>query len=252
MKRNLILAAGLVVFLGIGSTMGMLAGAGQNDWADEAVADGSQGGTGELEKAHWDGETPADQTGDYTEGSQAAETDSLPPEQVLDTVKMWGTVLETGDGSFSFERHFEEGPGMSEEVIVHIDPESTLVLEGVNGFPMELSQLKKGETVYVYAGPAMTLSLPPQVTAVAVIGQIPQDAAAPAYVRAAKALEEDGVGGFRLNTTDGQEYQVPADCPITPFLTRQMVSLSDIGEGSRMLVWMGADGKTEKIVLFND
>ncbi|MDO4329734.1 MAG: hypothetical protein Q4C66_10410 [Lachnospiraceae bacterium] len=167
-----------------------------------------------------------------------------------DMVKLQGTLNEVMDGSFSMNRQFENG--YQEEVIVHVDPEQTLILDGVNGFPADLSSVQPGSSIYAYVGPAMTMSIPPQMSAVMVLVDIPQDAAAPEYVTAAGALEEDGQGGYRLTTADGNRIPVPADCQIIPYLTRQMVRLSDITEGRRCLVWLGADGIAQKIVLFNE
>lgn len=171
------------------------------------------------------------------------------PDYAAGTVKLQGTLNQVMDGSFSMNRQFEDG--YQEEVIVHIDPEKTLVLDAVNGFPADLSSVQPGSAVYAYAGPAMTMSIPPQMSAVMVLVDIPQDAAAPEYVTAAGPLEADGQGGYVLKTESGDAVSVPADCEIIPYLTRQIVRLSDIAEGSRCLVWMGADGAAQKIVLFN-
>lgn len=104
--------------------------------------------------------------------------------------------------------------------------------------------------IYVYPGPAMTLSLPAQMVAQVVFVDIRQDGAVPEYVAAAGPLADDGQGGFLFKTPGGREFKVPADCQIIPYLTRQMVRLEDIQEGSRCLLWSGADGAVEKIVLF--
>lgn len=182
------------------------------------------------------------------EPGYAAENES--ETAAVEPVKLWGTMNEVIDGSLSINRQLEDGT--QEEVILHINPEQTLVLDGVNGFPADLSAVSAGEPVYAYAGPAMTMSIPPQMNAVMVLVNVPQDGAAPEYVTAAAALTEDGQGGYCLKTAGGAEIAVPADCEIIPYLTRQIVRLSDIAEGSRCLVWMGADGAAEKIVLFHE
>lgn len=46
---------------------------------------------------------------------------------------------------------------------------------------MELSELKDGETVYAWMGPVMTLSLPPQATAILILANIPADYGVPQY-----------------------------------------------------------------------
>lgn len=48
---------------------------------------------------------------------------------------------------------------------------------------MELSDLKDGETVYAWVGPVMTLSLPPQATAILILANIPADYGVPSIMR---------------------------------------------------------------------
>lgn len=196
------------------------------------------------------GETTAAVTEETAAGqTEGEQTEEIQADMAIENYKMWGAVTNVSEGSFSFERQFEEGG--SEEVIVHVDPEQTLVLDS-DGFPVDPAQMKNGDSVYVYAGPAMTLSLPPQVTAVMVIVNNKQDNVMPEYVTAAGCLTEDGQGGYLLKTEGGRELKVLANCEIIPYLTRQAVSLSDIGEGSRCLIWTGTEGAIEKIVLFNE
>lgn len=225
MKRKILAVVGLTLVLGIGCAIGVMAEATQIIRMDDREKEFAQMGSDGLVKASWEEEAPQ-------------------------VIKMWGSVLEVGESSFSFQRQFTEPEGYSEEVIVHIDPESTLILEGENGFPMGMDQLKKGETVHVYAGPAMTLSLPPQVTAQLILTGAPQSQVMPEYIIAEGSLREDGQGGFLLKAAGGAELTVPSECSIIPFLTRQMVTLSDITEGSRLLAWRKEDGTVERMVLF--
>ncbi len=169
---------------------------------------------------------------------------------VPSVIRLYGTINEAADGSFSMNRQFENG--CQEEVIIHTDPEQTMILDAVNGFPAELSTVQPGSSIYAYVGPAMTMSIPPQMSAVMVLVDIPQDAAAPEYVIASSGLKEDGQGGYLLETQEGTQIKIPADCSIIPYLTRQMVTLTDITEGRRCLVWLGTDGTAQKIVLFNE
>lgn len=165
-------------------------------------------------------------------------------------IKMWGVMTENRDGGFVIDSHVPDG--YQGEVVIHVDPENTLVLDSVTGFPVEKGQLRPGGTVYVYVSPAMTLSLPPQTTAGLVLVNVPQDAGAPEFVTAAAALEADGEGNYWLTATSGAKIKIPADCPITPYLTRQMVRLEDITEGRHCLIWLDGEGKADRIVLFNE
>lgn len=50
--------------------------------------------------------------------------------------------------------------GFDEDVVITI-AEDTKVLDAENGYPVELSDLKEGNTISAYVDEAMTLSLPP-------------------------------------------------------------------------------------------
>lgn len=167
-----------------------------------------------------------------------------------DLIKMWGVMTENLDGGFVINSQVPDG--YQGEVVIHVDPENTLVLDSVTGFPAKKEQLQAGGTVYVYVSPAMTMSLPPQTTAGLVLVNVPQDAGAPEFVTAVSALEVDGEGNYWLTATSGAKIKIPADCPITPYLTRQMVRLEDITEGRHCLIWLDGEGKAERIVLFNE
>lgn len=184
--------------------------------------------------------------GGETEGEAADEG----VEDSLELGKFWGPVLENMSKGFLMDSKVQDG--YQGEIVIHMEADKTLIVDSVTGFPAQEEQLGAGRMVYVYTSPIMTLSLPPQTTAELVLVNIPQDTGAPLYVKASGALETDGAGGYVLKTTTGEELKVPADCPITPYLTRQMVRLEDIAAGRKCLVWLDAGGQAEKIVLFNE
>ena len=179
-------------------------------------------------------------------GNTAAE-ESLQPQ--LQPMRMWGTITETGEDQFSFNSQTTNG--YQGDVVIHIDPEQTLILDCVTGMPAGQDQIVNGNAVTVYAGPVMTMSLPPQMTASVVFVNIPADGSIPLYATVASDLEDNGQGGYTLTTVDGHTITVPADCSITPYLTRQMVTLQDLTQGRKCLIWLDADGAAERIILFN-
>lgn len=175
------------------------------------------------------------------------EEESAPEEFLAETFPIWGPVLWVEDNQISIDNQSEFSS--QGEIVLNIDPEATYVLDGLNGYPVEISDINKDEVIYAYIGPAMTMSLPPQTSAQAVICQIPQDTAAAQYVTV-KDMEQQSDESYILTVADGTRYQVPADCQILPYLTRNIVMLSDVHSGSRCLIWSN-DGETlVKIVLF--
>lgn len=159
---------------------------------------------------------------------------------------IWGTIISVDNGSIDME--CPSGNVFEGEVIVNISGD-TLILDGENGYPVEAKDLQAGETVYAYIGPAMTMSLPPQTSGEVIIGKIPADAKVPEYITA-KSMTADADGSWTLVSTAGTEYAVSADCRIMPYLTRQIVSLEDVEQGSNLLVWSNDQNQAQKLVLF--
>jgi hypothetical protein len=180
-------------------------------------------------------------------GPGAVANSSEAESEASSSIRIYGPVEGFEDGALVVDN--QSGVSSAGSMILNIDPEQTLVLDAVYGYPVQLDQIAKGDTVYAYIGDAMTMSLPPHVNAELVLCQVPQDGAAPAYVTAA-SMTESADGHWTLTGTDGTEYAVPADCEILPYLTRNIVMLEDIHSGSRCLVWQNENNEVTKIVLF--
>lgn len=171
------------------------------------------------------------------------------------SVQLDGTVISVEAGELHMNRLLN---GASEEVIVTIS-EDTKVLEGVNGYPIPLENLGKGEAVRVYAGQAMTMSLPAITNGIVVIADVPEDAAFPVYTTVESMVQNpvtaDGRGGdYVLTTGDGNSYTVNSSTTLLPYLTRNIVREADLTPGTPILMWLrtGADAVSfpEKIVIF--
>ena len=171
-------------------------------------------------------------------GMQSPETQEQAP--------IWGTIISADDESIDMD--CPSGNVFEGEVIVNISGD-TLILDGETGYPIEAKDLQAGETVYAYIGPAMTMSLPPQTCGEVIIGKIPADMKAPECITA-KSMTENADGSWTLVSTAGTEYAVFADCSIMPYLTRQIVSLDDVEQGSKLLVWSNDQNQAQKLVLF--
>lgn len=160
---------------------------------------------------------------------------------------IWGPVLSVGDSSITIDN--QSGISYTDEIILNIDPEASRVLDSVDGYPVQIADIKEGDVIYAYIGPAMTMSIPPMTTAVTVICQIPQDFKVPFYLTVA-SMEQQADQSYVLTAADGSVFQVPADCQILPYLTRNMVRLTDVQAGSQCMVWSDGENNAQKIVLF--
>lgn len=156
---------------------------------------------------------------------------------------VWGPVLSVSADSVVIDN--QSGVSSAGEMVLWVT-EDTLLLESEHGFPVALSELKEGSIVSAYIADAMTMSLPPQVQAKAVIlGSEEQSMPLLAEVESMEPVE----CGWNMEV-DGRELFVAEDCAIMPYLTRNIVSLEDVKKGSRVLVWE-KDGQVEKLVLFS-
>lgn len=165
----------------------------------------------------------------------------------LDMLQIWGTVISVEDGRVHIDN--QSGTSFQGEIVLNVSDEYSRVLDAENGFPVQLSDIQVGETIYAYIGPAMTMSLPPMTTAEMIICKIPADFKAPSYVEV-KSMTWQENGDWVLVTEAGETYQVPGECPVIPYLTRNMVTLQDVTESRKLLVWSDAENNAQKLVLF--
>lgn len=163
----------------------------------------------------------------------------------LGVVRVWGAATRLESGSLRLENSNESDP--NHEIIVHISGE-TIVLDAVTGDPMNPDSIRDGDSVYAWVGPAMTLSLPPQSTARIVVANIPADFGAPQYYEV--ATSEITAEQATLTTLDGTTLTVPASAKLTPFLTRNIVTLHSLMPGARILVWRDMGGTVSKVMVF--
>lgn len=192
-----------------------------------------------------DAETPAE-TG--TEAvSEAEETN----EAIADAdvpVRVQGVILDRDENTITIDN--QSGVSAQGEMVLILG-EDTLILDGVDGYPVPAEDIAEGDTVYAYINDAMMLSLPPQVGAQMILCGVPEDAAAPEYITVS-SIAQAADGGWEMESTAGVSYQIPEDCQILPYLTRNIVTFEDVHEDSRCLVWSDDNGNVEKVVLFAD
>jgi hypothetical protein len=177
--------------------------------------------------------------------TQADSTIQSTPE--LAPVYVYGTA-EKGDGK-SLHLTNSDTSAIHNEVVV--TTEGALILDAVSGMPVTYEEIREGETVYAYVGPAMTMSLPPMANADVIFVNVPADYQVPAYV-IVKDLQIRQDGSAALTAVGGQVYEIPADCYLTPYLTRQMIYIDSLTPGSACVIWTENGSNTaSKVMRFN-
>ena len=167
-------------------------------------------------------------------------------------VRVWGKV-SPWDGEGIYLKN-DSGDGSLDQVVVHVG-EKTPAVDASTGLPLDLEKVKEGDTLYVWTSPMMALSMPPQVSALVIVGNVPADAAAPEFCEiAGEAVvpAPGGKGNARFPLTGGGELEVTDKTAYTPWLTRQIVGMDNLVPGTRVLAWKDKDGAAEKVQLLPD
>ena len=162
-------------------------------------------------------------------------------------VRIYGEIEEVSEEDIIVDN--QSDMSSQGEMILTIDPENTVLVDGESGLPLELSDVEKGSFV-AYLGPAMTLSLPPQCTPEVVFTNVSEKEAAPYYaVIARKPVAKDG--GLKVVAEDGESYVIPDTAEIKPFRTRNVIRAEDIQKGSRCLIWQNEQEEIVRVVLLD-
>ena len=175
----------------------------------------------------------------------AAETADEEAPARLGPAAYWGTVTWMDEDTFLLDSGKQDGLG--DAVVVHVG--DAPYLDAVTGNTLNLETLEDGDAVYAWVGPAMALSLPPQSTASLIVGNIPADYAVPQYyeITSSTVTEESAV----LHVAGSNDtITVPASAKLTPYLTKNIVTLADLRPGARILVWSDSKGTPEKVLVF--
>lgn len=126
---------------------------------------------------------------------------------------------------------------VAQQTIVLNIGEETFFIDAKTGVPSHMKDLKVGESVYVYYSAAMTRSLPPQSSAVAVVTGIQKDQTVPKLMKVKEIVNSKENQVSFLNTDEDMIVTILKDNPITPLKTKQMVTYQDVQAGSKVFVW---------------
>lgn len=190
--------------------------------------------------------SPVIVAGQGTVTEQSGDTSDATPLK-YELVPAWGQITSI-DGNRIVLNNMAQN-ALGSEVVIQIVDQQSRVVDAVDGFPVSLADLKAGDFIYAYLSPVMTMSLPPITNAQMIICNMPADFKVPEYLNIKDAAVAAD-GSVTLTAYSGSTYHVPADCPITPYLTRNMVYLSDLAQGRTVLLWSDSDSNAYKIVLF--
>lgn len=148
-----------------------------------------------------------------------------------DKVEMYGTADIKEDGLYIIDL------AEISEVQLNVD-ENTIFVDAM-GYKTALEAIEDGASLKVVASHAMTMSIPPQTYA-HVVMVADENGGFPIYVEASKVTEDEDKNTV-ISSKDGNYEIVFAEeiTAIEPFATRNIVTIADVKEGSRLLVTAG-------------
>lgn len=140
------------------------------------------------------------------------------------------------------------------ELVLNVGIE-TITMDSGTGIPVGLKDLKIGDSIYAFHSPAMTMSLPPQTFAEAIVCNVPADARS-AMLHTVEEVENTK-DGIRVLVDGGSLYiSAGKDAKISPLYTKNIVTLGDVKVGDRIFAWYDivltsypGQATTEKLVL---
>ena len=176
----------------------------------------------------------------------ADKTEILQP-QALAAAKIWGKVSKQENGSLLVTSG--DPDSANPEVVIHVS-EETYCVDAATGASLDMEKVKDGDTLYVWAGPAMTMSLPPQTTAVVIVGNVPADGKVPQYAEITASAVRSEDEKERVLTIAGGELTVLEDADVSPFRTKNIAALDDLIPGAQILAWTNAAGKADRVLVF--
>ena len=99
------------------------------------------------------------------------------------------------------------------------------------------TDIKVGDEIYAYYSSAMTRSIPPQSAAYAIVVNL-DEKAAPAHYLVAEAVTKNDDGSVTVLAESGTILvTIAKDTPITPYLTKNIVTNQEIEVGTRLFAW---------------
>lgn len=161
--------------------------------------------------------------------------------------RIYGPATKLEDGRISIDN--QSDVSSSGEIILNLSDQA-YILDAVTGLPVAFDEIKDGDTIYAYIGPAMTMSLPPMTNAQLILTNIPADFKVPDYVEVKSVVTDAATSESVLTTVDGDTFTLSKDCSIFPYLTRNIVTLDDLTQGRTCLVWSDEENTATKIMVF--
>lgn len=166
-------------------------------------------------------------------------------EEIEPSARIYGRINGIEEGQINVDN--ESDISASGEMLLTINPESTIIIDSQTQTPIELTDVQPGKFV-AYLGDAMTMSLPPECETNVVFANIQEDEDTPYYISVKEKLTIVD-GNAMLTAADGTSCEITPDTTIRPYKTKNIVTEEDIVTGGECLVWTNSEGVASTIIV---
>lgn len=167
--------------------------------------------------------------------------------QPADIIRIHGPITKTENQSLVMDN--QSNTSSFGNIVLNIS-DKTRILDATTGYPVPFENLRDGESAYAYISSVMTMSLPPITNSSLILCNIPAGFRVPEYLQTdSLTIHADGISGS-VTATNGNTYTIPADCQIIPYLTRNIATIHDLGNGRTFLLWADSQNNVTKIMVF--
>ncbi len=151
-----------------------------------------------------------------------------------------GEITEIGEDSITVKTDFNS--------ILTFMTQDSLGLDYETNLPLNLSNLEVGDDVFVYHGQSITAN--DDVFNAQFILTGSKEATAPKYVTV-EHLVRNSDGTITITTDESANlYEISSHVSVSPFLTKNIVTLSDIHMGTNLLMWIDEEtNQAERLVI---
>lgn len=168
-------------------------------------------------------------------------------------VRVFGTVQIMENGNLLVKSDADENI----EYVVKITDE-TAIVDAATGDPVGKTDIEDGEKVCAWLSNAMTFSLPPQSNAVLIVANAAEESEVPEYYQVVgldltpmpAIYPPLPVTEANLPVWDGTTLKIPATAELTPYRTKNIVTLESLVPGTKILTWNDEEGNVDKVVVF--
>ena len=154
------------------------------------------------------------------------------------SVRLWGSVTKTDEKNSRIE--VADGTNPESKTVLLINDDTDIV-DNQSKEALSIQDIKKGDTIYAWHSPVMTMSLPPQTNTQVIVTNIAADQMAGQLFEVIEAAQNKSNLWTLLNQERDLYATIPSTMKSIPvFHSSKTLKPSEITSGTRLLIWYDA------------